>query len=63
MLHTMLTFPVIFFGHGSPMNAIENNSFSRKWKELHKSIPKPTSILAISAHWETDGIKLTGNKK
>lgn len=41
MFQTVLTLPVIFFGHGSPMNAIENNVFSRKWKELVKQIPKP----------------------
>lgn len=63
MFQTVLTLPVIFFGHGSPMNGIEINSFTLKWKELARTIPKPNSILAISAHWETDGVKLTGNKK
>lgn len=63
MFQTMLTLPVIFFGHGSPMNGIEINTFSLKWKELAKTLPKPNSILAISAHWETEDIRLTSNKK
>ncbi len=46
--------PVFFIGHGSPMNAIEDNEFSRAWIEAARSIPKPESILCISAHWETD---------
>jgi 4,5-DOPA dioxygenase extradiol len=51
--------PVIFVGHGSPMNAIEENEFSRAWMEIGKSIPKPKAILCISAHWETDGTQVT----
>ncbi len=47
--------PVIFIGHGSPMNAIEENSFSRSWKELGARLPKPAAILSVSAHWFTDG--------
>ncbi len=46
--------PVFFIGHGSPMNAIEDNEFSRAWIKAARSIPKPESILCISAHWETD---------
>ncbi len=45
--------PVLFIGHGTPMNAIEDNEFSRKWKELGRILPKPKAILCISAHWET----------
>ncbi len=51
--------PVLFIGHGSPMNAIEDNEFSRGWKEIAKKVPKPKAILCISAHWETKGIKVT----
>ncbi|MFX1606224.1 MAG: 4,5-DOPA dioxygenase extradiol [Promethearchaeota archaeon] len=43
--------PTLFIGHGSPMNAIENNEFTKGWEEIAKSIPKPNSILCISAHW------------
>ncbi len=51
--------PVIFAGHGTPMNAIENNEFSRKWHELGTSLPHPQAILCISAHWETRGTFIT----
>lgn len=47
--------PVLFAGHGSPMNAIENNRFSREWANLGTRFPKPKAILSISAHWVTDG--------
>lgn len=47
--------PVLFMGHGSPMNAIEDNEFSRGWKEIGRTLPNPRAILCISAHWETRG--------
>lgn len=51
--------PVLFVGHGSPMNGIEDNEFSRKWTELAKEIPTPTAVLVISAHWLTKGTSIT----
>ena len=51
--------PAFFFGHGNPMNAIEDNVFSRKWQEVAKILPKPEAILCISAHWETEGSAVT----
>jgi len=51
--------PVLFLGHGSPMNAIDDNQFVRGWKMVGKSIPKPKAILCISAHWETSGTFVT----
>lgn len=54
--------PVLFVGHGSPMNAIEDNIFSRTWMELGKTLPKPKAILSISAHWETRGVFVTAMK-
>lgn len=51
--------PALFVGHGSPMNAIETNVFSRKWKQLGETLPTPAAILCISAHWETYGTKIT----
>ena len=51
--------PVLFLGHGSPMNAIEDNAFSRRWEEATASIPKPHAILCVSAHWETWGTMVT----
>ncbi|MFT5513030.1 MAG: 4,5-DOPA dioxygenase extradiol [Bacteroidia bacterium] len=51
--------PALFIGHGSPMNAIEENTFSKEWKSIGKTLPKPTAILCISAHWETKGTFVT----
>jgi len=55
--------PVMFMGHGSPMNAIEDNAFSRGWEEAAASIPKPHAILCVSAHWETWGTMVTAMPK
>ncbi len=51
--------PVLFVGHGSPMNAIEENEFSLTWREVGQKLPRPTAILCISAHWETWGTLVT----
>ena len=51
--------PAIFFGHGSPMNALEENRYTQTWRQLAASIPKPRAILAISAHWTTRGTAVT----
>ena len=48
--------PAIFVGHGTPMNAIENNKYSYNWAKLGRMF-KPDKILVISAHWFTDGLK------
>lgn len=54
--------PVLFVGHGSPMNVIEDNRWSQGFAALRELIPtEPTAILAISAHWFVDGTFLTGN--
>ena len=47
--------PVLFVGHGSPLNAIEDNAFSRGHAALALAVPWPRAILAVSAHWESDG--------
>lgn len=52
--------PVLFVGHGSPMNALEDNEYSRGWAEAGRMLPKPNAILCISAHWETRGTLITG---
>ncbi len=51
--------PVLFLGHGSPMNAIEENEFVEGFRNIGKSIPKPEAILCVSAHWETRGTFVT----
>lgn len=51
--------PVLFLGHGSPMNAIEENEFVEGFRNCATSIPKPTAILCVSAHWETRGTFVT----
>jgi 4,5-DOPA dioxygenase extradiol len=51
--------PVLFIGHGSPMNAIEDNEFSCAWQIAGKEIPHPRAIVVISAHWETQGTLVT----
>ncbi len=53
------TMPVLFLGHGSPMNAIEENEFTRQWRHLGESLPRPNAILCVSAHWETRGTLVT----
>jgi 4,5-DOPA dioxygenase extradiol len=55
--------PVLFLGHGSPMNAIEENEFVTGFRNIGKDIPKPTAILVISAHWETKGTFVTAMDK
>jgi len=55
--------PVLFLGHGSPMNAIEENEFTEGWRSIGKTIPKPAVVLCISAHWETRGTLVTAMEK
>ncbi|MDI1316925.1 4,5-DOPA dioxygenase extradiol [Flavobacterium sp.] len=51
--------PVLFLGHGSPMNAIEENEFVTGFRNVAKIVPKPTAIICVSAHWFTNGTKVT----
>jgi 4,5-DOPA dioxygenase extradiol len=55
--------PVLFLGHGSPMNAIEENEFVTGFRNIGKTIPKPNAILCVSAHWETRGTFVTAMEK
>ncbi|MHA6261766.1 4,5-DOPA-extradiol-dioxygenase [Arenibacterium sp. CAU 1754] len=50
--------PLVFLGHGSPMNAIEDTAFSRAWSDLGRTLPRPKAILVVSAHWMTRGTTL-----
>ncbi len=51
--------PVLFVGHGNPMNGIEDNTFARGWQEAAKRLPRPKAIICVSAHWETAGTQVT----
>ncbi|MBF03583.1 MAG: 4,5-DOPA dioxygenase extradiol [Flavobacterium sp.] len=51
--------PVLFIGHGSPMNAIEDNEFSKRWQQMGQEIPKPKAVIVVSAHWLTQGTAIT----
>ena len=51
--------PVLFVGHGSPMNGIEDNEFSQRWVQMAKEIPVPKAVLVVSAHWFTRGTHIT----
>lgn len=55
--------PVLFVGHGNPMNAIEKNEFHNKWSELGRSLPRPKAILVVSAHWLTKGTSVTAMER
>lgn len=51
--------PVLFVGHGSPMNGIENNDFSQRWAQMAEEIPTPKAVLVVSAHWLSPGTRVT----
>ncbi|MEO8413144.1 MAG: 4,5-DOPA dioxygenase extradiol [Ginsengibacter sp.] len=54
-----IVMPVLFIGHGSPMNGIEHNQFSDSWSKLAKDIPVPKAVIVVSAHWLSHGTKIT----
>ena len=51
--------PALFIGHGSPMNGIRENEFSKAWAEVAKSMAMPSAVLVVSAHWLTNGSHVT----
>ena len=55
--------PVLFVGHGNPMNAIEDNEFSRAWIEAGEDLPQPRAVICVSAHWVTRGTMVTAMEK
>ena len=55
----MTTMPAVFFGHGSPMNTLDDNRYTRCWRDFGASIPRPRAILAISAHWYINASAVT----
>jgi len=61
MSHTRM--PALFLGHGSPMNVLEENSFTETWRKLGETLPRPKAIIAVSAHWYTRGTLVTAMEK
>lgn len=55
--------PIIFFGHGSPMIALEQSETTRAWRAIAGRIGRPKAIISISAHWQTSGIAVTAMRK
>ena len=59
----MTKMPVLFVGHGSPMNALEKNSYTQKWQEVASVLPTPKAIISISAHWYTRQTRIMNEEK
>lgn len=55
--------PVLFVGHGNPMNALERNEYTRAWERIAADLPRPRAILAVSAHWYTPGARVTAQER
>jgi 4,5-DOPA dioxygenase extradiol len=55
--------PALFIGHGSPMNAIESNEFTRAWADAAAELARPRGVLCVSAHWETRGVMVTAMER
>jgi 4,5-DOPA dioxygenase extradiol len=51
--------PVVFFGHGSPMNTLDRNPYTEAWRKLGAAMPAPKAIVCVSAHWYTEGTAVT----
>ena len=56
---TTATMPAAFFGHGSPMNALDHNRYTETWRSFGESVPKPRAILSVSAHWYINATAVT----
>ena len=54
--------PVVFIGHGNPMNALADNKYTRAWREIGESVPKPRAVLCVSAHWYLPGVAVTASE-
>src|SRR3569832_2932755 len=59
MSHAKQRMPAVFFGHGNPMYALASNRYTAAWRALGESLPRPSAILMISAHWYTRGTAVT----
>ncbi len=59
----MSRMPAIFFGHGNPMNAIEDNAYTQAWSRIGRRLERPKAVLAISAHWYVPETMVTANER
>ena len=59
----MAKLPALFIGHGSPMNTLELNAFTRSWRRLGEALPRPRALLVISAHWFIGATAVTAMAK
>jgi 4,5-DOPA dioxygenase extradiol len=55
--------PAVFFGHGNPMNALDDNAHTRSWAALGAQIPRPRAVLSISAHWYVPATAVTASAR
>jgi len=55
--------PVMFVGHGNPMNAITDNEYASGWRAMVRDVPRPEAVLCVSAHWDTRGLKVNTSPK
>jgi 4,5-DOPA dioxygenase extradiol len=55
--------PAVFFGHGNPMNAIEDNPYTRGWAAVGRSITRPRAVVCVSAHWYVEGTRVTSMER
>lgn len=55
--------PALFLGHGSPMNVLEDNVYTRAWRQLGETLPRPKAIVVVSAHWFTRGTGVTVSRR
>jgi len=62
-MNTNNPMPVIFFGHGNPMNALQSNGYTKGWADIGNSIPRPKAVLAVSAHWYFPATAVTAMKE
>src|SRR4051812_7254085 len=62
-MNTAARMPAVFIGHGSPMNTLELNDFTRAWRALGEALPRPRAILCVSAHWFIQGTAVTAMPK
>lgn len=60
---TTSTSPLLFLGHGNPMNALQENNYTRGWQQLGRQLVRPKAIVLISAHWLTNGLSVTGSQQ